>query len=68
MNRDQRWITDAFLAELENLKRGESAPMDVTSKRLAMCDMILTDLHDAILNRWRGWRPPQRSKKSAWTP
>lgn len=47
MNRDQRWITDAFLAELENLKRGESAPMDVTSKRLAMCDMILTELDDA---------------------
>jgi hypothetical protein len=44
MNRDQRWIADSFEAELAAIKFSQPQPMWVADRRLALADMILTEL------------------------
>jgi hypothetical protein len=44
MNPDQRWIADAFLDELDTLKVNELPPMHVVDRRLAHCEMVLTEI------------------------
>jgi hypothetical protein len=44
MNSDQRWIVDAFEAELAAIKFSEPQPMWDADRRLALADMILTEL------------------------
>jgi hypothetical protein len=44
VNSDQRWIADAFEAELQGLKLSEPPAMSTADRRLALCDMILTEV------------------------
>lgn len=44
MNGDQRWIADAFLAELSTVKLNEQPPMHVIDKRLLLAGMVLTEV------------------------
>lgn len=44
MNSDQRWIVGALLDELQTLKFNEPPPMHTVNHRLALIDMVLTEV------------------------
>lgn len=44
MNRDQRWIANAFLHELDRVKFYEQPRMHTIDRRLALAEMVLTEI------------------------
>lgn len=44
MNSDQKWIAGALLDALQTLKPNETPPMHTVNHRLALIDMVLTEV------------------------
>jgi hypothetical protein len=44
MKPDHRWITDAFLTELEGIKFTEPEPLYKSDRRLKLAEMVLTEI------------------------